>query len=204
MFPAVMPVLLPLLTAWFLQTAPAAPAEPAPRELTELRQSLAQTRKVSARFKQTRHWAALQDALVTQGTFQYQKGGKLVWRTEPPSESELVIEGKTATIRYPALDTTERIDFASEPGMARVFDSISAVVEADLDRLQPLFELSVEKKAPISLLLTPRTKELASVVQRIRLEFDKELRLTRVLLEESGGDSTDIVFSKHSVEKGAR
>lgn len=199
-----MPVLLPLLAAWALQTAPATPTEPASRELTELRQSLAQTKKVSARFKQTRHWAALQDALVTQGTFQYQKGGKLVWRTEPPSESELVIEGKTATIRYPALNTTERIDFASEPGMARVFDSIAAVVEADLDRLQPLFELSVEKKAPVSLLLTPRTKELASVVERIRLEFDKELRLTRVLLEESGGDRTEIAFSQHVVEKGKR
>ncbi|MBU8895227.1 outer membrane lipoprotein carrier protein LolA [Corallococcus sp. M34] len=199
-----MPVLLPLLAAWMLQAAPATAAEPAPRELTALRDSLARTQKLSARFKQTRHWAALQDALVTQGTIQYQKGGRLVWHTEAPSESELILEGSTATLRYPALGTTQAIDFSAEPAMGRVFESIKAVVEADLERLRPLFELALERKAPLSLALKPRAPELASVVERIHLEFDADFRLTRVVLEEPGGDHTEIAFSGHVIQPVAR
>ncbi len=175
-----------------------------PPELTALRESLARTSKLSARFKQTRHWAALQDALVTEGTFQYQKGGRLVWHTAPPAESELVLEGKTAVLRYPALGTTERIDFSSEPGMARVFESIGAVLQADLEKLRPLFALTVEHKAPLSLSLTPRTEALAQAVRSIRLSFDGKMQLTKVVLEEPNGDSTDIVFHGHVVETAAR
>jgi outer membrane lipoprotein-sorting protein len=196
--------LLSVLVASTLCSTPAASTEPTPRELVALRESLARTQKLSARFKQSRHWAALQDALVTEGTFHYQKGGRLVWHTEPPNESELVLDGSTAVIRYPALGTTQTLDFAAEPGMARVFESIRAVLQADLERLRPLFALNIERKAPLSLSLEPRTKELAEVVQRIRLAFDGQLRLTQVVLEESSGDRTEISFHGHRVETAAR
>lgn len=194
-----MRLLFPFVVALALASVPAAAAEPLPPELTALRESLARTQKLSARFTQTRHWAALQDALVTEGTFEYQKSGRLVWRTAAPAESELVVENRTALMRYPALGTTESIDFSSDPGMARVFESIGAVLQADLEKLLPLFVLAVEGKAPLRLTLTPRTKELAEVVQRIRLAFDGQLRLTRVSLEEASGDRTDITFREHSV-----
>jgi outer membrane lipoprotein-sorting protein len=202
--PATLRLLFPFFVVLALTGAPAAAAEPIPPELAALRESLARTQKLSARFTQTRHWAALQDALVTEGTFEYQKSGRLVWRTSPPAESELVIENRTALLRYPALGTTESIDFSSDPGMGRVFESIGAVLQADLEKLLPLFALTVEGKAPLRLTLTPRTKELAEVVQRIRLSFDGQLRLTRVSLEEAGGDRTDITFRDHSVVTASR
>ena len=194
------------MAACLLSAAPASPSTPAPvaPELRALKDSLSRTRKVSARFTQTRHWAALQDALVTHGSFQYQKGGRLVWRTDKPSESELILEGQSAVIRYPALGTSQAIDFSAEPAMARVFDSISAVVQADLDRLQPLFELTLERKAPLRLVLEPRSAELAQTVQRIQLEFDAKHHLMKVLLDESGGDRTEIAFREHVTEAASR
>jgi len=169
-------------------------------ELEALRATLRRTESVSARFKQTRHWAALQDGLETQGRFEYRKGGRLLWHTNPPAESDLVIEGQTASIRYPALGTTQTIDFSAEPGIGKVFESIRAVLQADLEHLQSMFEVTIERKAPLTLALTPRSKELARVVHRIRLEFDAQLRLVHVVLEEGAGDLTDIVFTRHEIE----
>lgn len=203
MLPPGMSVLLPFVAALLLSAAPPSPPPPAAPiapELKALRESLARTRKVYAHFTQTRHWAALQDALVTHGSFQYQKGGRLVWRTDKPAESELVLEGQSAVIRFPALGTSQAIDFSEEPGMARVFDSISAVVQADLERLRPLFELTLERKAPLRVVLRPRSEELARTVQRIQLEFDAKHLLQRVRLDEAGGDHTEIEFSGHVVE----
>ncbi|PTL75016.1 hypothetical protein DAT35_57135 [Vitiosangium sp. GDMCC 1.1324] len=196
-----MNLLLSLLVVSALHSAPAVPPEPVPRELTALKASLARTQKLSARFKQTRHWTALQDALVSEGSIQYQKGGKLVWHTEPPAENELILEGKTVTIRYPGLGTTQTLDTSADPGMAKVFECITAVLQADLERLQPLFELSIERKAPLGLALKPRTKELSQVIQGIRLSFDEKLRLTHIVLEESSGDRTEIDFHGHVMEE---
>jgi outer membrane lipoprotein-sorting protein len=169
-------------------------------ELESLRAKLERTEKISARFKQTRHWAALQDGLTTEGRFEYRKGGRLIWHTNPPAESDLVIEGQTASIRYPALGTTQAIDFSSEPGIGKVFESIRAVLQADLEHLQSSFKVTIERKAPLTLALTPRSKELARVIHRIRLEFDAQLRLVHVVLEEGAGDWTNIVFTQHEIE----
>ncbi len=193
-----------LCTLFVLWGIPAHAAEPLPGELSALRESLQRTRRLSARFKQTRHWAALHDALVTQGTVQYEKGGKLVWRMDPPAESQVIIDDQRATIHYPALGTTQTLDFSAEPGLGRVFQSIRWVLEADLDRLQPIFELRLDRKAPLNLTLKPRLPEVSRTVERIRLEFDKELRLTHVRLDEAGGDWTEIVFHDHVIETATR
>lgn len=187
-----------------LWTASAYAAEPRSPELTALRTSLQRTRQLSARFKQTRHWAALQDALVTQGSVRYEKAGQLIWHTDPPAESEVILDGQRATIHYPALKTTQTVDFASDPGLRKVFQSIRSVLEADLESLEPLFELQLNRSVPLSLTLKPRLPEVSRTVKRIQLEFDKELRLTQVRLDEPGGDWTEIAFHSHVIQATTR
>jgi outer membrane lipoprotein-sorting protein len=197
--------LLPRLCALFvLCSVPANAAEGLPRELNPLRESLQKTRRMTARFKQTRHWSALQDALVTQGSIRYEKGGQLVWRTDPPAESEVIVDDQRATIHYPALGTTQTLDFSAEPGLGKVFQTIRAVMEADLESLQPLFQLRLDRKVPLSLTLTPRSPEVSRTVKRIHMEFDKALHLTSVRLDEPSGDWTEIAFHDHVIETATR
>jgi outer membrane lipoprotein-sorting protein len=195
--------LVALTLLFALQAAAATPPEPLPRELLALRDSLQRTAKLSARFTQTRHLAALHDALITEGTLEYQKGGRLVWRTLPPAESELVLEGQHVTISYPGMGAAQTVDFSSEPGMGKVFETIRAVLEANLDGLLPLFTLTVERKEPLSISLSPRTEELARTLKRIQLDFDRSLRLVRVLLNEPDGDSTEISFRDQKIQAAA-
>jgi outer membrane lipoprotein-sorting protein len=183
---------------------PAKPPEPLPPELLALRQALQRTERLSARFTQTRHLAVLRDALITEGTLEYQRGGRLLWRTLPPAESELVLEGQHVTIRYPGMGAAQTVDFSSEPGMGRVFETIRAVLQADLDRLLPLFTLTVERKEPLSISLTPRTKELAKTLRRIQLDFDRSLHLVHVLLNEPDGDWTEISFRDQKTQAPAQ
>jgi outer membrane lipoprotein-sorting protein len=180
-----------------------APSAPLPRELVALRESLQRTQKLSARFTQTRHLAALHDALLTEGSLEYQNGGRLVWRTLPPAASELVLDGQQVTISYPGMAGAQTINFSSEPGMGRVFETIRAVLQADLDHLESLFTLTVERQNPLSVSLTPRTHELARTLRRIQLDFDARLRLVHIVLKEPDGDSTEISFRDHVIQTSA-
>jgi outer membrane lipoprotein-sorting protein len=178
--------------------------EPIPAELSALRESMQRTERLSAKFTQTRHLAALHDALTTEGALEYQTGGRLVWRTFPPSESELVMDGQHVTIRYAGMGGAQTVDFSSEPGMGKVFETIRAVLQADLDRLRSLFTLTIQRKEPLSLSLSPKTQELARTLRRIQLDFDRQLRLIHVGLDEADGDSTEISFRDHVIQKSAR
>lgn len=196
--------MLLLLATTALLAAPAAePSKSVPPELSALREALQRTVKVSAKFTQTRHLAALHDVLTTQGALEYQNGGRLVWKTFPPSESELVLEGQRVTITYPGMGGTQDVDFASEPGMGKVFETIRAVLQADLDHLRELFTVSIKRKEPLSLTLKPRTQQLSRTLRRIQLDFDHQLRLVHVHLDEPDGDSTDIVFRDHQIQTSA-
>ena len=172
------------------------------KEVTSLRDSLAKTQKLSARFEQTRHWAALKDALVTQGSIQYEKGKRLVWKTEAPSESELILVGTTATMSYPALHTTQTVDLNANPGMGKVFETIRSVLEADLSKLEPVFDIKVTQKSPLKLALHPKVPALAQAIQGLELAFDARFRLLQVVLREPSGDWTDIAFRDHHVVTG--
>ena len=183
-----------------LHTAP----EPIPAELSALRASMQRTERLSAKFTQTRHLAALHDALTTEGSLEYQSGGRLVWRTFPPSESELVMDGERVTIRYAGMSGAQTVDFASEPGMGRVFETIRAVLQADLDRMRSLFTVTIRRKEPLSLSLSPKAQELAKTLRRIQLDFDRQLRLIHVGLDEPDGDSTEISFRDHVIQTSAR
>ena len=152
-----LPVLLPVL----LGLAPAKQTLPA--DLTPLRESLQRTTSLSARFEQTKHLKALQDELVTTGQLHYRRGGRLVWHTNPPSESDLVLEGTTATLKVAGMSSAQAFDLSSEPGMGKVFETLRAVLEADFERLTPLFELQILRARPLGVSLKPRTEALARV-----------------------------------------
>ena len=172
-------------------------------ELVALQQSMQRTKKVTAKFTQVRHLAALHDALMTEGALEYQNGGRLVWRTFAPSASELVMEGAHVTISYPGMGSAQTIDFSSDPGMARVFETIRSVLQADLDRLGALFTVTVRRRQPLSISLSPRSKALAETLKRIQLDFDGSFRLVHVTLGETDGDSTEISFREQVIETSA-
>jgi outer membrane lipoprotein-sorting protein len=166
-------------------------------ELAALRQKLARTESLTARFTQRRTMSVLKDALVTEGTFSWERKGTLRWRTDPPNESELVLDGSRAVLRFPALGTEQVFDLASEPAMAAVFEGILAVFRVDVEKLAPQFELTVAARSPLKLALVPKNEGMRKVVGKLDVAFDKDLWLSRVVLHQPDGDRTEITFRDH-------
>src|SRR5262249_57410075 len=126
------PVLLPVL----LGLTPV--KQTLPEELTPLRESLQRTVTLSARFEQTKHLKALRDALVTTGQLHYRKGGRLIWHTDPPGESDLVLEGTTATLKMAGMSCAQALVLLSEAGMGIGFGMRPEVLDAGIRRLTRL------------------------------------------------------------------
>jgi outer membrane lipoprotein-sorting protein len=189
-------VILPVLLGF----APKGPPQNLPAELAPLRESLRHTRTLSARFEQTKHLKSLQDVLVTTGQLNYRRGGQLRWHTDAPGESELLLDGSTASLKMPGMSSPQAMDLSSDPGMGRVFETLRAVLEADFDRLTALFDLQIVRARPLSVSLKPRTAAVARALEGIRLDFDAGFRLLHVSLREPDGDRTDIAFREHIIE----
>jgi hypothetical protein len=102
------------------------------------------------------------------------------------------------------MSSPQSFDLTSEPGMGKVFETLRAVLEADLERLLPLFELRIERARPLRVSLKPRSEALSRSVQAIDLDFDPEYRLRHVSLQEPDGDRTDIAFRDHVIHKAGR
>jgi outer membrane lipoprotein-sorting protein len=167
---------------------------------TDLARSLQRTVALRARFQQRKHLRALRDTLLSTGTIAYRRGGALVWHTDSPGESDLVLDGTSVTFTVSGMSSPQRIDLSSDPGMAKVFDTLRAVLEGNVDRLTPVFDIRVSSKQPLRVALTPRSDALTRSVEEIDLEFDAEFRLRRVSLREPDGDRTEIAFSDHVIE----
>lgn len=186
-----MTLLLPLL--WLAATPP---------ELAPVEAQFTRTPGLRAQFVQQRRWAALKDVLESSGTVAFERNGKLVWKTEKPSPTELVLDGAKATLKAGKLGVSQTFDLASDPGMAAVFESLTALVKADFATLEKQFQLKVTRASPVEVDLVPRAEGLAKVVSTIHLAFDKGHRLQSVELFEAAGDRTQIRFTGHAALDG--
>jgi outer membrane lipoprotein-sorting protein len=175
-----------------------------PPELKPVEEHFKTTPSVTAHFVQKRRWAALKDVLESSGTVTFGKDGRILWRTEKPNLSELEMDGSKATMRAPKLGTSQSFDLKADPGMAAVFESLAAVMKADFTAIDKLYDLKLTSKSPVAVELKPKNAGLASVLAKISLKFDAKSELQQVVLDEAGGDSTEIAFSGHVVPDAGR
>lgn len=171
-----------------------------PSELLPLKAKVAQIKNLRADFVQKRFWSSLKEPLITRGTVSFTPPDRLQWKTLPPVDSELILTGKRAIIRYPALKTEEAFDFSSQPGMGMAFENILAVFQGNFEKLEPLYDVSVLKTKPLRIRLQPKSEKLARILENLELTFRPDFVLETVVLHEAGGDRTEITFQNQKVE----
>jgi outer membrane lipoprotein-sorting protein len=189
-----------ILLTWIALT----PISGLPSELLPLKAKLGQIENLRADFTQKRYWSALKEPLITRGTVSFTKPDRLHWKTLPPAESELILTGKRAVIRYPALKTEETFDFSSQPGMGAAFENILAVFQGNFEKLEPLYNLAILKTKPLQLQLQPKSEKLMRILEKLELTFRSDFLLDTVVVRESGGDRTEISFQNQKVEPSPR
>jgi outer membrane lipoprotein-sorting protein len=185
-----------------LIVAAALAAAPLPVEVQKVQSKLEHTKSLKAKFTQKRYWAAFNDVVASEGRFEWvREGGKVAWRTDQPQQSELVIENGKATMRFPALKTEQSFDFKAQPAMGAMFDSLVSVMKGDVSKLEPLYDVKMEKGEPLTLGLVPKDERMRKFVEKLTLRFAADANLSYVQVSEPGGDHTDIDFKDVVAEK---
>lgn len=188
-----------------------APPEPTPRAegtegdpapaptLEAFMEGMAQTSGVQARFREVKELGLLSTPLEVEGHLTFVPPDRLARVTTEPSRTRLVIDGDRFGFRDEAGEET--IDLSSNP-MAREFvESFIVLFGGDPEALRARYEpeLHVEGQS-WRLVLRPRGRALASVVERVVLSGEGR-KLRRMELLEADGDRTTTYLEEVRVDR---
>lgn len=181
---------LPALPAWA--------AAPVATLLRDVRQRLNAEPVVRGVFEQRKTVQGFRNPLLSAGEFVVSRQHGLLWRTQEPFASTLVVTRDRVLARGADGRIARRLDASEEPAVRAVSETLFGVMAADLDALAQRFDITGEQseREGWRLVLLPREAGLARWVQRVELEGDRFLRSVR--LQEASGDVTQIRMLRHT------
>lgn len=171
-------------------------AAPAASDIDTVAARLARPELLRGRFEQRKQVTGFRNPMRSRGHFVLARGRGVVWQTEQPFASTLVVTPERITVTAGA--STRRIDAAQEPALRAINRLLFDLLAGDIARLQADFELqSVALDGERwHLRLRPKAGAFATVFDAVELEGARQVE--RVLLVERNGDRTDIGFSDHA------
>jgi hypothetical protein len=160
-------------------------------ELTSIRQRLELHPRIRADFVQTRRMAELQRPLVARGKLLVWGSTGVIWEIEQPVRAAYVLRDAT-TIEV--ADGRETVHSAQDDaGSVRIGRILRALVHGDTTSLEQWFEIGARAGAGRwTITLVPRQGPLASFLKSMQVSGADYVE--GVLVEETGGDATQIHF----------
>lgn len=192
-----------LVLAMFLGHALPAKAEPpaaaptvaAPDVLLAIKPRLQPFETLKGHFEQEKRLAKIKKPLKSRGSFALQRGRGLLWRTEAPIESLLVMTRNSVSITKDA-KIVMSLSVKEQPGLRLMGSVIFATFAGDVDEIRRSFDV-LKGQAPDatgawSVSLAPRDATIAQLFVRISLTGGKYLE--QLEIAERNGDVTLIRF----------
>jgi outer membrane lipoprotein-sorting protein len=160
--------------------------------LREIGEAQRQVRSLSARFVQTKHLALLEQPMESTGTFAFKHPDRVLWKIDEPP-FEMRIDGSKVQLP-PGEGLGMR---AMPPGLESLLGAMSAVFTGDIEAASRRFDIEGKQDGEsIVVRMSPRESADRRLVGNLRLTFVRpELILRSIHMEETVGDSVDIVFS---------
>jgi hypothetical protein len=185
---------LPLATAW----APHARAagEAAPAIVAEVRRRMASDPVIRGSFEQRKSLKGFRHPVVSRGDFVVMRERGVVWRTQEPFPSSLLVTRDRVVARQADGTVSKRLNASEEPAVRTISETLFALMTADVRALAARFDIQGETVGAEGwrLALQPHDAGLAKWLTRVELEGDRFLRAVR--LQEGSGDSTQIQLTK--------
>jgi hypothetical protein len=185
---------LPLAAAW----APHARAagEAAPTIVAEVRRRMASDPVIRGSFEQRKSLKGFRHPVVSRGDFVVMRERGVVWRTQEPFPSSLLVTRDRVVARQADGTVAKRLNASEEPAVRTISETLFALMTADVRALAARFDIQGETVGAEGwrLALQPRDAGVAKWLTRVELEGDRFLRAVR--LQEGSGDSTQIQLSK--------
>jgi hypothetical protein len=147
-------------------------------------------------FEQRKSLKGFRHPVVSRGDFVVMRERGVVWRTQEPFPSSLLVTRDRVVARQADGTVAKRLNASEEPAVRTISETLFALMTADVRALAARFDIQGETVGAEGwrLALQPRDAGLAKWLTRVELEGDRFLRAVR--LQEGSGDSTQIQLSK--------
>ena len=163
--------------------------------LAQLQQRIAQVPVLRGEFVQEKQLQGFKHPLVSKGKLLVASAHGVVWVTQTPFPSELVLTRDRILTRQADGRSRVEVDARTQPALRSVNAMLFALMSGDVQALTARFN-SQPVLLPAGswrLLLTPKPGALAQAFLQITLKGDRYVRT--VLIEERNGDRTRLQFS---------
>ncbi len=155
---------------------------------------LASRNETQVRFVETKTLGVLSQPIRLEGVLEFHAPSYLAKHVEQPAEEHYVIEGQHVTVSKPAEPSSVQLNLSDYPPLAAFAEGLRAPLAGDLAALRRYWTPSLGGSwKHWRLVLTPIRPELAALVRQVQLEGQED-RLTRMTLEETGGDRSTLDF----------
>ena len=153
---------------------------------------------LQADFRQERTYALFDEKRASSGTIFYKKPGAMLWKYDLPDNTVISIKGRRAVMYLHDIKQVQKIYMARD----RKTESLLIGFGNTAEEITRNFTVASApgEKGYYTLDLTPKTDEIASHFQRLRLVIDgKNWLPARSERFEQGGDKTIFAFSNFKV-----
>lgn len=146
-------------------------------------------------FTETRQLHALKRPLQSEGQLKFFPPDHVEKLTLLPVKDDVVIEGDTMQFQHGQADV-RNIPLHLNPTLQIIVDTIRGPLEGNINLLQHYYILKADGNiGQWRLTLTPRTKEVAKIIQIVKLEGHNNV-IEHTYLLQTNGDVTDTVISQ--------
>lgn len=161
--------------------------------LRAIEASQRETRALAARFEQTKHLSLMSQPLVTRGRFAFKAPDEVLWQIDDP---KVTVRIDQRGVHLPDLPAAEA-EMASLGPFSEMMRELSGLFRGSLATVQRSFDVTATgDTAGIRVHLVPRSPQWQGMFRSIDLTFAApDLVMQAIHIEESLGDSLDIVFS---------
>jgi hypothetical protein len=175
------------------------PLAQAAAPLAQIQAALSKPAIMCGRFDQTKQLTGIKKALLSHGRFCVVAGKGILWQTLQPFPNTLRIT-RNAIVQMQNGRVAMRLDAQQEPVVKMINSVLFSLLAGDLSQLDTLFELNGSiQNGNWQVALKARQPGLANAIGDIRLAGAGYV--TKVVMQESSGDHTEIVFS--AIQTGA-
>lgn len=167
--------------------------------LTKLKSLLAKMNSISGDIKQEKSFAFLDDKLISEGIFRYQKESKLRWEFSQPFEYIILINETSMRLKE---DGEEK----QYKGMNQILRQVKEIILGCIDgsimtnkNYNTNFALGSDA---IRIQLEPKVKNLKQFIKQIEVQFSTDAAtIQKVVLTDPSEDLTEIYFSNIQVNQ---
>lgn len=143
-----------------------------------------------------KHLVFLNEPLISTGRIVFADPDRLAMTTISPTRQTLTVSDGRMRIVQHDFDKTQEMSLKENEVAAAIVSNIVNVLAGRFDLLERFYECGAVEVGPgVSLQLTPKDKEIRSVINKLLVTINLDGEILSVHIDEINGDTSDMVFS---------